>query len=363
MPVGDSPMTITLTTNALHPSSTMVSHTLPAPPRIDPDSAKYLTIANDRRLSICAAGSSPLLSSFVVSCTVSYTTSSSPVPRHFSAANSEPCSLVGSLCAERACLSSLPSLATDLSQILAVHIVSDSESPLTPGFLCREYMNTAFPLSVMDPAAVDVVLAGVTTAGQIDWSTVKSAPLSSYWPAPSIYTGLRVSSHSFASLSLCLPCSDAGSASTAAVSSLYDSLRALASSPVDLSIYPSDASHKVKYAAGVAFADGTVAVARQIVGLEYGTSLDPVGRLAAGIEAKCGESVSAVSVMIVDNYGGAHAPFGAGRAFLGELGEGTGMKGADVYYHEWVDGEEKREVTMRSIKVEEMCRGLPTFRG
>jgi len=50
---------------------------------------------------------------------------------------SEPCSLPGSICAERAALSGLYP-ETDVKEILEVYIVSDSPVPITPGMLCRE---------------------------------------------------------------------------------------------------------------------------------------------------------------------------------------------------------------------------------
>lgn len=206
MPVGDTGLTITLTSNKLHPDDVMKSTTISAHPSLGSEDKDYLLLTNIHRKRIHEGQASPLLSSFVVCCTVVYRRSSSSKKLHTTTANSEPCSLGGSLCAERAALSSLPSLVPDLSQILSVYILSDSPKPITPGFLCREYMNTRFPLRILDPERVKVCLAGTGSDGEVDESSVTSCKLSTFYPAPSLYKGLRVSSYAFVGLQLCQPC-------------------------------------------------------------------------------------------------------------------------------------------------------------
>jgi hypothetical protein len=152
-------------------------------------------------------------------------------------------------------------------------------------------------------------------------------------------------------LALCQPPADD------TISSLYSATKSLAATPANADIHPIDAYHRVKYAAGISFSDGTFAHQRQIIGLEYGTSLDPVCRLASAIEAKLEIGVKAKCIMVVDNFGGVHAPTAVGRAFLAELGAVTGMQDAEVYYHEAADD----AVQLKHMKVKELCQGLPAF--
>ena len=91
MPIGDEPLTITLTTNILHPDDVMVGHDLPPAREHSAKTMKYLNITNEHRKLIHATGSSPLLSSFVVSCTITFLTSTSSSPSHITTTNSEPC--------------------------------------------------------------------------------------------------------------------------------------------------------------------------------------------------------------------------------------------------------------------------------
>lgn len=75
------------------------------------------------------------------------------------------------------------------------------------------------------------------------------------------------------------------------------------------------------FAAAVRFADGEVAVASELKGIEYGCTVDAVSLLIPAMQRKRGESMPLVVVQ-VDNFGLAHAPFAAARSLLIEHGFG-----------------------------------------
>ena len=150
---------------------------------------KNLTAANDVRLRM----DRPLLSKFRVAAAVEYEDALGARALKVGF-NTEPCSVGGSICAERSALSDLE----DARKILGVYIVSDSRAPITPGMLCREYMSTRFPASVVDPRTFRVVLAG-TEGGDVLWDTVIDTTLLSLYPAVTP-RGRRQG------LTVCMPC-------------------------------------------------------------------------------------------------------------------------------------------------------------
>ena len=68
--------------------------------------------------------------------------------------NDEPCTISGSLCAERAALLQLR-FVPNLARITRVVIVTDSAQPISPGMLCREFMSSH---PAIDPATLEIVL-------------------------------------------------------------------------------------------------------------------------------------------------------------------------------------------------------------
>ena len=76
-------------------------------------------------------------------------------PRNFVVGtNDEPCTISGSLCAERAALLQLR-FVPNLRRITKVVIVTDSPQPISPGMLCREFMSSH---PVIDPMKLEIVL-------------------------------------------------------------------------------------------------------------------------------------------------------------------------------------------------------------
>jgi cytidine deaminase len=87
--------------------------------------------------SLRASMEAPLQSRFRVLAVLCYVQDDDPTTvRYIVGANSEPCSIGGSICAERACLVQLRLMQKPIS-LLRIFIVSDAPEPLAPGMLCR----------------------------------------------------------------------------------------------------------------------------------------------------------------------------------------------------------------------------------
>ena len=173
----------------------------------------------------------PRLSNFRVAAAVEYVDGEGE-RRWKTGFNSEPCSVGGSICAERSALSDLENAAN----ILAVYIVSDSIKPITPGMLCREYMSTRFGAGVVKPEEFRVVLAGCK-GNEVLWPTIIDTTLAKLYPC---VTPLSRP----ANLPICMPCEpNDGDLAKAAVAEARKS--------DDLSIFPSQAYYGVSYAAAL----------------------------------------------------------------------------------------------------------------
>jgi len=98
--------------------------------------------------------------------------------RAIAGANSEPCELCGAICAERSALVQLR-LMPSPPTVECVYIVADSEEPITPGMLCREYMSDTY----CTPETK------VVTAGAADRPNVR-ATLGELFPCPAKLKGV-----------------------------------------------------------------------------------------------------------------------------------------------------------------------------
>ncbi|GMH69929.1 hypothetical protein TrLO_g14437 [Triparma laevis f. longispina] len=298
----------------------------------------------------------PALSSFNVAATIRYIEARSGAERTVTGVNSEPCSLSGSICAERAALANLRE--DDIKEINSVSIVSDSVKPITPGLLCREYMSSRFSRQVLDPQKFDVVLAG-SKGEEVDWDSVIVMKLAELFPAVPVHLrGRRVADLDFDELRglICKPCLPEFD------EELYEKTLAKAKSKINSAQHPSEQYFRLSFAAGIRFSDEECAVARQYVGLEYGTSVDPIAALAVKIEEKLEGECVIKAVIVVDELGVAVAPFAVGRAFLSELGK-EATEGCMVFYHAKgkKDGGEGNKFEMKVITLDDLVPGLPEF--
>jgi len=251
-------------------------------------------------------------------------------------ANDEPCSIQGSICAERAALIQLRFLP--LKRITKVVIVTDSPNAITPGMLCREFM-TSHPMICID--TMPVLLGGSICCGcKLDLSgpdhttktsllelerycdcasnsksnvgetkshhdfRVTKTTLAELYPHPSPYSRLCSkeadklgSSHHdmIHSEKLTKKYPLAGNQNNSFGLVKYglenitaeDALSRLILLSKEASHHDGKrALHPIQYGAAVLFSDGTTESAYQKKALEYGCTLDAVGQLAHSIQAK-----------------------------------------------------------------------------
>lgn len=231
-------------------------------------------------------------------------------------ANAEQGYIGGSICAERAALCSLRFL--DRPIIRQVVVVTDSDSPTSCGALCREFL--------MSHASPDTPVV----MGNAEGNLVARCALSELWPQPYQYR--------YTDRATVL---DAAKLAGAGLQEIANpDMRKLYEKACSLNALDhADALHPIRFSAAALFDDGSVEVAWQLKGLEYGCTLDAISQLIRDIEKKkycapcavpgdatavhshqAGLSVKPVVLVMCDQFGVAHAPFAQARALLYEHG-------------------------------------------
>jgi len=221
----------------------------------------------------------------------------------------------------------------------AVYIVTDSERPITPGLLCREYM-MSYDKSELDPNVFEIHIAGTKNDGCVNVDTILEMTLPQLFPAMSIWAGRRISyvmKLTNDELRIDLTCSDP------AFSEMYDVA-------FERSKQKASEFFALTYTACIQFGDETIDIATQVVAMEYGCSLDAIGMLANSIIKKQGENIQLTKVVMVDSLGVVHAPFAVGRSFLGEHTDNEAV----VFYHD-------EEFKIKTINVLDLVPAPPDF--
>jgi len=271
-------------------------------------------------------------------------------------ANMEPGYIGGAICAERAALSRLRFLPNPI--LVKVVVTTDSNDPISPGMLCREYM-----MSAASPTCSIVI----TNAASDNVTTV---PLGSLFPFPYVYRyEPRGTVGEFAS-------SFSRRTSTEGWSSRQLQLYQQAKLAVNGD--EKDGLHPVRLGAAILLENGEIERAWILKGLEYGCTMCPVSQLLREMEkrrlpqfcfpcqiessnikapegvpvpasavavtataggaasgtassvvwptaADCGDATShprPECLVMLDQWGVAHAPFASARAILSEYGYG-----------------------------------------
>jgi len=289
----------------------------------------------------------------------------SPQRRYVVGTNDEPCSISGSICAERAAMLQLR-FVPNLSSITKLVIVTDAEGFISPGLLCREFL---FSHLLIDPDSMPVVLGGsvcahsgydisghstgletlkellsVNHSKRHDFRRVRTT-LRELYPHPSPYTrlssreameeGQRHTTRNSGASGRVMKCRSSLMVRPNGMTA-EEAMRLLLRLAIQASARDDRPElHPIKYGAAVLFSDGSTASAHHKKALEYGCSLDAVGQLAQTVEDKCTPSSSADSAVNIlrtlirpilllqcDQYGVIHAPFAVGRAYLQEHGFG-----------------------------------------
>jgi cytidine deaminase len=299
----------------------------------DPDALSR--ICNRQRLALF---SSPAQSNFRVFAYLVITSDDKLGYSVVEGANMEQGWIGGAICAERAALSRLRFFSNP--RIVKVVVTTDSDQPISPGMLCREYlMSSAAP-------ETDVVI------GNCDSSIVTTVPLGSLFPYPYVYRKhSRTNVEAFAS-----------GAASALDTSKWSPRQLQAYEAARLSVVGDSLTglHPVRLGAAVLFENGDIECAWVLKGLEYGCTMCPVSQLLRemekrrlprycqpctvespleaierGVIAPLSSSAHAGQVrpeclVMVDQWGVAHAPFASARAILTEYGYGD----VDILVHD-----------------------------
>jgi cytidine deaminase len=279
---------------------------------------EYVAIAR----AVLASTPRPHCSNFLVAAVLVAEDSLGGV-HHVVGVNAEVCSIAGSLCAERSAILQLRLRPGAPHRLTAVYITATADAVVTPGLLCREFLS-----EFGQPDMRVVMWTPEWRAGGGGRMVVQR--LGELWPHPSPLRGV--------------PRADLMTrAGELAASQAQPSVEALASvlgplaewAPTVLSLYaavvetackpgPQDSLYPVHYAAGVLLSDGTTVVARTDVGLEYGTTVDGVVKLAHAITQAAAPCLCATPLLLLHatQAGTLSAPFAAPRAWLSEYGHG-----------------------------------------
>lgn len=282
------------------------------------DNAELVRLCNYRREHIPSA---PIQSNFRVYAFLIIRRSEDDALDIIEGANSEPTYIGGSICAERAAIMQLRHLCRP--NLLKVVVVTDSDSAVSPGVLCREYMSSF--ASALTPIVM----------GNNDGSQIMEDTLGGLYPWPNIYRGVTSRSQltafgtKFAKEMVCRPCGNvidgtqAASDVEAEVAELIQAALAVNKHELLESLHP------IRYSAAVRLWDGSVLTAWQLKALEFGGDLDPVSQLVADlVRMRQTNSSNATSswgkchLIMVDQFGIAHSPVARARALLTEHGLG-----------------------------------------
>lgn len=220
---------------------------------------------------------------------------------HVCGANAEPCTIGGSICAERAALVALRHVPPPV-KLLALYVVTDeARDALFPGILCKEYLSSMadddLPIFVANAQTTDVQFK---TLGDLN-------------PFASLYR--HTDRNDLVATGQALAKKIQPPAIGSDAETLYvEVLRATARDD-------KDDFHPIRYAAGVLFADGTHVVAWQKKGIEYGTTIDAMVQLAHVLESNKAQGLAAPTLLFqCDQFGILHGPSGHARGFLMEYG-------------------------------------------
>jgi cytidine deaminase len=228
--------------------------------------------------------------------------------------NVELCFTGLGICAERAALSQLRQI--NYEKVLSVYIVSDLNSELTPGMLCREFLhNFIHRTTPIIMASKDIPTASnystrVTNLTQLFVEPCLfmhvSAPFLDNWAKQFLQTAHKFSDHLKTQQS--------------ASDSHLIQLNEMYSKCVQYTAYDNtDTINGIRLAAAVLFADNTIHYAHQTKLLEYGYSLSPISKLIGVMEDKFRQNQSKPMLLLhTDKYGILHSPFACDRAHLTE---------------------------------------------
>ena len=239
--------------------------------------------------------------------------------------NDEPSPNISlAMCAERCALLKYRVLKR-VERVKTIYIVTDADTPVSPGTACREYMSG-------HPAV------GRDTRIVMQSKNMHSEPLvlslAELYPFPSIYTGLNPRDQ--VKLGETIQQSVRIELEQLHVPRMPEPLliRLVQAARQACEMDTRDSLHAIRYGAAMAIetdkSNGTVEIlqASQIKALEYSSTLDAVCQLASQAlsltrkGAGQRDAPRVLAVVQVDQFGIPHGPFAQARAFLVEHGFG-----------------------------------------
>lgn len=234
--------------------------------------------------------------------------------QYVTGANEETTFIGTGVCAERSALLQLANIP--FSQVLAVYLVSDSGSILTPGLLCRDFI-THYVKSGQD---IKIVM-GSESKSAPEGFVFQVSYLSHMYPYPHTYIGVsgpQAPAHAkvFAQAAESVGSKFSGSSvSDQRLRQLYQEV--VAATHHDTHDY----IHPMRYAAGVCLSDGSIVIGHQSKLSEYGYTTDAVTAvvtLLTQVHCRSNSSERPLYIMQADQFGVLHAPFAPGRCHLRE---------------------------------------------
>lgn len=293
---------------------------------------EFLKAANKLRERV----SKPRQSFFRVVALVVYKDTNGDLQQIFGV-NDEPCHISGSICAERNAFLQLRLVERNITNVLTVYLVTDSNVPVLPGMLCREFVFSS--PHVQDDMPIISASQDYFNGNE---QSIKKVTISELYPAPSIFARLNIKEcldiHQKINekiLQIELP---PHNSKECKVWNL-----AIAAAKFDNKAF----IHDIGYGAAVLCENNTYYSAWQKKAIEYGCSLCPVTQLAQKIE----EAKSKPAYLIqVDQAGIAHAPFAIARSYLSEYGYGD----CKILFHEL---NTSGRLVLKQATVNEICKG------
>jgi cytidine deaminase len=271
----------------------------------------------------------PLHSDFLVAAALVYEDAASGALQVELGVNSETCVLTSAICAERCALLQLRLRPHGLRRLRAVFVTATSAAPITPGLLCREML-----MELPGAREARVVLFNESYGEEQEPGAAAAPParvdlvLGALYPLPPLYHGVpraALLAHGGALARAAEPFAGAAAeraraAVLAASGAAFPAARLVALFEEALTLarraHAADQLYPISRAAAVLFADGSSAAAREDKGLEFGTTLDCVVKLALVMQKAA--AAAPVLLVAVDQLGLCCAPSAVPRAWLSE---------------------------------------------
>mgnify|MGYP000057408615 CR=1 FL=1 len=272
--------------------------------------------------------------------------------------NDEPSPNISmAMCAERCALLKYR-VEQRTEKVDTIYIVTDANTPVTPGTACREYMSGHF--------AIDRHTTRIVMQSKDPNSMPILQTLAELYPFPSIYN--RLNPQEQMELGKRFELTARKQLEQLHVPDLpaanLTQLVNLAREACDID--NRDSLHAIRYGAAMAMEYGgkiDILSASQIKALEYSSTLDAVCQLSFQVLSRTQKSKGTprlLALVQVDQFGIPHGPFAAARAFLVE--QGFGDCAVILTKLEEENGKDATTITVQTVAALDLAPDVPEFR-